>query len=131
MPILRFDIKKDWLLYLFVANYAYLIGRMTLGLWFGEGTNIFASYSSATDVGQVVLDANKVYWSKTCFLFGTLFLVVMNVDFRFAVGIAAAFWAGSLMLMFGPTSTLIATLAVAVILCIQQIWRGQVFGGRV
>ncbi|MEM1142713.1 MAG: hypothetical protein AAGI88_09025 [Pseudomonadota bacterium] len=126
MPTLRFDIKKDWLLYLFVANYALLIGRMTLGLWSSEGINIFSSYSLAPDAAQMVLDANKIYWSKTCFLFGTLFLFALNFDFRFAFGVAAVFWAGSLSLMFAPTPILLVTLLGAAALCGQQIWRKQI-----
>ena len=128
MPGLRFDIKKDWLIYLFVANYAFMIGRMTLGLWSADGINIFTSYSIAPDDAQLILDANKIYWSKTCFLFSTLLMFALNVDFRFAVGAAATFWAVSLMVMFSVTPTLIGGTIFGLALCAQQIWRGEVFG---
>ncbi|MEM1401907.1 MAG: hypothetical protein AAGG55_01130 [Pseudomonadota bacterium] len=130
MPGLRFDIKKDWLIYLFVANYGFMIGRMTLGLWSAEGINIFTSYSIAPDASQLILDANKIYWSKTCFLFSTLLMFSLNVDFRFAVGAAATFWAVSLMVMFSVTPTLIGGTIFGLALCAQQIWRGDVFGAR-
>lgn len=123
----RYSLRTDWPLYLFLLSYGYLIANMTYGLWFGDGVNIFASYSDATDPAQVIIDANRVYWSKTCFLFGTLLLVGLNVDFRAAVGLGGLFWAGSLMLMFGATTNLFVALILGAILLGLQIWRNDVF----
>ena len=125
--MLRYPLSTDWPLYLLILAYTTLIVRMTYGLWFGDGINIFASYSDATDPAQVILDANKVYWSKTCFLFGTLLLVALNVDFRAAVGATALFWAGSLTLMFGTSVTLLATLVLGALLLGLQVYRSQLF----
>ena len=126
MRALRFDLRKDWLFYAFVVSYALLIGRMTIGLWFGDGINIFATYSPAVDATQMLMDANKIYWSKTCFLFGTLALFSLNIDYRFAVACGAAFWSASLIGMFTLTPILGVTLAGALALCVQQVWRRQV-----
>jgi len=99
---------------------------MTLRLWFGGGVNIFASYSNVTGA-KVLIDANKVYWSKTCFLFLSILLYALNFDYRFAVGLAATFWAVSLILMFGPTPVLFGVMLVGVILVVQQKFRNQIF----
>lgn len=123
----RYSLATDWPLYLLILAYTALIVRMTHGLWFGDGINIFASYSSPTDPAQAIMDANKVYWSKTCFLFGTLLLVALSFDFRAAVGLAALFWSGSLVLMFGLTPTLATTLILAAPLFGLQVYRAQVF----
>lgn len=125
--MLRYPLKTDWPIYLLILAYATLIVRMTHGLWFGDGINVFASYSTPTDPAQVILDANKVYWSKTCFLFGTMLLIGFRVDFRAAVSLAALFWAGSLMLMFGLTFTLGFTLVLAALIFGLQVYRGQLF----
>lgn len=124
---LRYPLATDWPFYLFLLSYASLIVRMTYGLWFGDGINIFASYSDATDPAVAIVDANRVYWSKTCFLFGTLLLVGLNVDFRAAVGLAALFWASSLILMFGATPTLLVTVVLAAVLIGLQTCRAHVF----
>ena len=123
---MRYSIKADWLFYVFLASYAYLILNMTVRLWFGDGINIFATYSDATVPAQAILDANKVYWSKTCFLFGTLLMTGLGLDFRVAAGTAASFWSASLILMFGPSVNLIGALIIGVALVALQFKRGQV-----
>ena len=123
---MRYSLKTDWLFYLFLAGYAYLILNMTIRLWFGDGINIFATYSDATLPAQAIVDANKVYWSKTCFLFGTLLLTGIGLDFRVAAGTAASFWSISLILMFGASSTLIATLLIGVALVALQMKRREI-----
>ena len=125
MKILRYRIQTDWAFYLLVIGYAYLIINMTLRLWFGEGINIFATYSAATTDAEMLIDANKVYWSKTCFLFLTLLLYALNFDYRFVVGVAAGFWSGSLILMFGTSPILLAVALLGTALVIQQILRKQ------
>ncbi|MEM7637802.1 MAG: hypothetical protein AAF269_01970 [Pseudomonadota bacterium] len=125
---LRYRLKTDWLFYLFIAAYAYSIMAMTIRLWFGDGVNVFASYSDASVPAEVIVEANKVYWSKTWFLFGSLLLMGFNVDIRAAFGSAAIFWAGSLMLIFSiATPNLIFILVVGVALVIQQIVRKGFF----
>lgn len=126
MKILRYDIRTDGLFYLFVLGYAYLILNMTLRLWFGDGINIFATYSEATTAAEMLVDANKVYWSKTCFLFLSLLLYGLNFDYRFAVGLAATFWSSSLILMFGTSPVLIAVTVLAIALLVQQVLRKKV-----
>ena len=125
MKNLRYNLRTDWLFYLFVIAYAYLILNMTFRLWFGGGINIFASYSSASTPADMLIDANKVYWSKTCFLFLTLFLYSLNLDYRFVVGVAATFWAGSLIIMFGLTPVLISVTLMGTALITQQVLRKQ------
>lgn len=127
MTQLRYNFRTDWLFYLLVIGYAYLIINMTLRLWFGEGINIFATYSDARNPAEMLHDANKVYWSKTCFLFLTLLLYAFNLDYRFVAGIAASFWANSLILMFGPSPILIIVSLLGGSLIIQQIVRKQTF----
>ncbi len=127
MPKLRYSLKSGWLFYLLVLSYAYLVGTMTRDLWFGDGVNVFASYSGAENAAAMVVDANKVYWSKTSFLFLSLFLFALNFDYRAAVGLAACFWAGSLIFNFGPTPTLIASLAIGVGLLFQQALRNEIW----
>lgn len=122
---MRYPLKTDWVFYLFLASYAYLILSMTFRLWFGDGVNIFASYSEATLQSQVILDANKVYWSKTCFLFGTLLLTGLGFDFRVAAGVAASFWSASLIVMFGATPNLIGALIMGIALVGLQVKRGE------
>ncbi len=128
MPILRYNIRTDWLFYLLVLGYAYLVFNMTARLWFGEGINIFATYSDAQSSAEMIVDANKVYWSKTCFLFGTIALVALNFDFRAAAGIGATFWAVSLIVVFGTSPVLIAVAILGVLLIGQQLWRKTLFG---
>ncbi|MEO0437286.1 MAG: hypothetical protein AAF098_10295, partial [Pseudomonadota bacterium] len=99
---------------------------MTLGLASSEGVNIFEGYSSVQDPVEMLKDANKIYWSKTCFLFGTLLLTTLNFDFRMAVAIAGGFWSLSLLLIFGSNPTLCAVLVGAVVLSGQQVFRGEV-----
>lgn len=126
MKQLRYTLRKDWIFYLLVLGYSYLILKMTVSLWFGGGINIFASYTEVTTLEETLLNANKVYWSKTCFLFLTLFLFALNFDYRFVVGIAATFWATSLIMMFGINPTLIAVGLIGVALIIQQVVRKQI-----
>ena len=124
---LRYPLSTGWPFYLFLLAYGALIVRMTYGLWFSDGINIFASYSEPASAAQAIIDANKVYWSKTCFLFGTLLLVGLNVDFRAAVGLAALFWSGSLIVMFGASPTLLITLALGGVLFGLQAHRHEIF----
>lgn len=127
MPSLRYNIRTDWLFYLLVLGYGYLVFNMTARLWFGEGVNVFASYSNVSDPVEMLVDANKVYWSKTCFLFGTILLVALNFDFRTAAGIGATFWAVSLIVVFGTSPTLIAVASLGILLVVQQVWRRSIF----
>ncbi|MEO0691121.1 MAG: hypothetical protein AAFY51_12605 [Pseudomonadota bacterium] len=127
---MRYSLKTDWLFYLFLASYAYLILNMTIRLWFGDGINIFATYSDAALPAQVILDANKVYWSKTCFLFGTLLLTGLGIDFRAAAGTAASFWSVSLIFMFGPSLNLVGALILGVALAALQMKRQELFATR-
>ncbi|MEM7435291.1 MAG: hypothetical protein AAF436_09085 [Myxococcota bacterium] len=126
----RLNVRTDWLFYLFLVAYGTLIIRMTLGLWSDAGINVFATYSAAATPSDMIVDANKVYWSKTCFLFGTLLLAGLNIDLRAAVGLAAVFWSSSLIAMFGPGPNLVAVLVVGVLLVGQQGWRREFFVGR-
>ncbi|MEO1041500.1 MAG: hypothetical protein AAFX52_04350 [Pseudomonadota bacterium] len=103
---------------------------MTVSLWFGGGVNIFASYSDATALPEVVLDANKVYWAKSSFLFITLALLGLNFNFRAASGISATFWATSLIVIFGPTPPLLTIFTLGVLLIAQQVRRGTIFGEK-
>lgn len=125
MQTLRYPLRTDWVFYLLVVGYAYLILNMTIRLWLGEGINIFATYSKAPTAAEMLVDANKVYWSKTCFLFLTLLLFGLNVDYRFAAGFAASFWAGSLIFMFGPSPILLLVAGLGITLVIQQLVRKQ------
>ncbi|MEO1045918.1 MAG: hypothetical protein AAFX04_10795 [Pseudomonadota bacterium] len=127
---MRYSLKTDWLFYLFLLSYAYLIINMTARLWFGDGINIFATYSDATLPAQIMIDANKVYWSKTCFLFSILLLMGLNVDFRAAAGLGGVFWSGSLMIIFGLSQTLIGAFVMGLLLVLLQLWRGQFFSDR-
>ena len=124
---LRYKIQKDWLFYLLVAGYVYFVANMTIRLWFGGGINIFATYSETVIAAEMIVDANYVYWSKTTFLFLTMFLYSLNVDYRMAAGIGATFWAWSLIIMFGPAQILIMTGVVGPLMIAQQIWRKQIF----
>lgn len=124
---LRYSIRKDWLFYLVVIGYVYLIINMTIPLWFGDGVNIFATYSDAATIADITADANKVYWSKTSYLFLILLLHSLNFDFRFVAGVGSTFWSSSLILMFGPNPTLISVLILGILLIVQQIWRKHVF----
>ena len=127
MNKLRYKIQSDWAFYLMVFGYAYLILNMTIRLWFGDGINIFATYSDAATAAEMLVDANKVYWSKTCFLFLSLFLYWLNFDYRFAAGFGATFWSISLILMFGGSPVLIGVSLIGMILLVQQILRKQIF----
>lgn len=127
MNKLRYKIRTDWAFYLMVIGYLYLILNMTIRLWFGDGINIFATYSDAATAAEMLVDANKVYWSKTCFLFLTLFLYSLNFDYRFAAGFGATFWSISLVFMFGVSPVLIGVGLIGVTLLVQQILRKQVF----
>lgn len=124
---LRYSLRTDWLFYLFLASYAYLIINMTVRLWLGGGVNIFASYSDAVTSAQFIADANKIYWSKSCFLFGTLLLIGLNISFRAAFGLGATFWAGSLILMFGISPNVLGALILGMLIVIQQMRRGAFF----
>lgn len=126
MNPLRYSLKTDWAFYLLVLGYLYTLGRMTLALWFGDGVNIFATYSDATAPPDVLLDANKVYWSKSLYLFSTLFLMALNVDIRAAAGIAAILWSASLIVIFGAFSAAMgAALFLGVFLVGLQLRRGE------
>ena len=125
MEKLRYAIRTDWLFYLMVMGYAYLILNMTFRLWFGEGINIFATYSNASSAAEMIVDANKVYWSKTCFLFLSLLLYALNFDYRAALGVGATFWSSSLIVMFGMTPILFGVFIIGVSLLGQQAFRKQ------
>ena len=127
MKKLRYNLRTDWVFYLLIMGYSYLILNMTVRLWLGDGINIFATYSEATNAAEMLIDANKVYWSKTCFLFLTLLLYFLSFDYRFAVGIGATFWSGSLIVMFGPSLILLAVVLLGIGLIVQQILRKRVF----
>lgn len=130
MDMFRYKLRTDWAFYLLVIGYAYLILNMTFRLWFGEGINIYATYSKATSPSTMLFDANKIYWSKTCFLFLSILLYALNFDYRFAVGFAASFWSGSLMLMFGPSPILVMVALLGVVLIVQQSVRRQIFSSQ-
>ncbi|MEM1219273.1 MAG: hypothetical protein AAGH79_10185 [Bacteroidota bacterium] len=124
--MLRYKLQTDWLFYLLVIGYTYLILNMTIRLWFGDGINIFATYSEAITPAEMLIDANKVYWSKTCFLFLTLLLYGLGFDYRFVAGLAATFWAVSLILMFGISPILVLVGLLGVALVLQQSLRKQI-----
>ncbi len=130
MTGLRYNIRTDWLFYLLVAGYAYLIVNMTFKLWFAGGINVFASYSTAVTATEMLVDANKDYWSKTCFLFGILLLMGLNVDFRAAAGFGAVFWSGSLIAIFSLNPILMTVLVLGALVVGQQIRRKEVFSER-
>ena len=131
MNLFRYSLKTDWAFYLIVIGYLYTLGRMTLALWFGDGVNIFATYSDAVAPPDVLLDANKVYWSKSLYLFSTLFLMALNVDIRAAVGIAAILWSASLILIFGAFSSAMgAALGLGLVVVALQVKRGEFFSRR-
>lgn len=131
MSLFRYPFKTDWPFYLLVLGYLYTIGRMTLALWFGDGVNVFATYSDAVALDAVVLDANRVYWTKSGFLFSALFLLALNLDVRAAFGLAATFWATAIILIFGATTLpVIASLANGLVLIGLQIYRKQVFAPK-
>ncbi|MEL6255820.1 MAG: hypothetical protein AAFR87_27695 [Bacteroidota bacterium] len=125
MQNLRYNLRHDWAFYLLILGYSYLIISMTIRLWFGGGVNIFTSYSDASNPAEMLIDANKVYWSKTSFLFLTLLFYFLNFDFRFGAGIAATFWSASLILMFGMSPNLIFVLLIGIALIVQQVLRKQ------
>jgi hypothetical protein len=127
---LRYPLAQNWLFYLLVVAYAALIGRMTVALWFGDGINVFASYSSASSAAVLVVDANYVYWSKTCFLFLTMLLISLNIDYRFSVGLGSCFWATSLILMFGASPVLLAAAILGLLIAGIQVKRGEVLEAR-
>jgi hypothetical protein len=58
------------------------------------------------------VDANKVYWSKTSFLFLTLLLLGLNVNFRAAAAWRGVFGPPPSFMMFGASPTLWAVLTV-------------------
>ncbi|MDI9244231.1 hypothetical protein [Marinobacter sp. CHS3-4] len=127
---LRYPFTRNWLFYLLVFAYAILIGRMTFALWLGDGINVFASYSSAVSAAPLVVDANYVYWSKTCFLFLTMLLVSLNIDYRFAVGSGCFFWATSLILMFGTSPVLLTSAILGLLIAGIQVKRREVLDAR-
>lgn len=131
MTSLRYQIRSDWLFYLLVLSYAYLVVSMTYRLWSGGEVNIFATYSDAATAPEMIVDANKVYWSKTCFLFGTLLLIGLNVDIRAAAGLGATFWSASLIVMFGASPVLLLAFGIGFLLVGQQILRGAFFAKRI
>ena len=125
---LRYNLKEDFLFYLLVAAYAWLVLSMTYRLWFGGGVNIFATYSAAgDDAARMLVDANYVYWSKTGFLFLSILLFALRLDYRFVVGAGIAFWSGSLLLMFGVKPVLALALLLGLSLVGVQIYRGRVW----
>ena len=124
---LRYKLRTDWPFYALIIGYSYLILNMTIRLWFGEGINIFASYSEALTPAEMLMEANKVYWSKTSFLFLTLLLFSLNFDYRFVAGAAASFWAISLIIMFGASPMLIGVLLLGITLVMLQSVRKQIF----
>jgi hypothetical protein len=128
--MLRYSLRGNWLFYLLVTAYGVLIVRMTLSLWFGDGINIFASYSAASTASEMIVDANYVYWSKTCFLFMTLLLVSLRFDCRFAIGVACTFWATSLITMFGASTVLLVAGVLGVSIALLQVYRGEVMEAR-
>jgi hypothetical protein len=130
MTFLRYPLKTNWMFYLLIIAYAFLIVRMTFALWFGDGINIFATYSGAHTAEDMLVDANYVYWSKTCFLFLTMSLVALNVDFRFAIGLACSFWAISLTLMFGASWVLVIAATLGILLVALQLIRREVREAR-
>ena len=121
-------IRDNGLFYILVVSYGVMIFNMTSALWFGDGVNIFATYTDAATLPEVLIDHNKVYWSKTSFLFLTLLLLALNVDFRAAAGLAAVFWSSSLIVMFGGSPTLAFVLLLGVLLISQQIMTKRFFG---
>lgn len=131
MAKLRYHVRTDWLFYLLVLSYAYLVFKMTYQLWFGGGINVFATYSDAATASELLVDANRVYWSKTCFLFGTLLLLGVNVDIRAAAGLGATFWSASLIVMFGASPVLLLAFGIGFLLVGQQILRGAFFAKRI
>lgn len=126
MAFLRYPLKTNLPFYLLIAAYSLLIARMTMALWFGDGINVFESYSDATTAEAMLVDANFVYWSKTCFLFLTMLMIAANFDGRFAIGLGCSFWAISLSLMFGASPVLLAATAAGVLIVGVQIKRGEV-----
>ncbi|MEM9285949.1 MAG: hypothetical protein AAGA39_08695 [Pseudomonadota bacterium] len=122
--------RANGLFYLLVLSYSYLVITMTSRLWFGDGVNIFATYTDAQTLNQVVLDANKVYWSKTSFLFLTLFFLALRLDHRLAAGMGATFWSSSLILMFGPSLTLMGAFTIGALLVVQQVSTRRIFARR-
>lgn len=131
MPLFRYSLKTDWPFYLLGAGYLYTLGRMTLALWFGDGVNVFATYSDAALPPEVILDANKVYWTKSGFLFSALLLIGFNVDIRAAFGLAAMFWASSIMLIFGAiTIPVLASFSNGALLVGLQLYRRGFFTQR-
>jgi hypothetical protein len=124
--LFRYNPIKDIPYFLMLASYGFLVISMTFRLWFGDGVNIFASYSSAADPAVMLVDANYVYWSKTGFLFSTLLLYGLKFDYRFVAGVGMLFWAGSLMLMFAPTLVLMVAFLIGASLVGLQVYRGQI-----
>jgi len=100
---------------------------MTVALWFGDGINVYATYSLAQTAEEMIVDANYVYWSKTGFLFLSMFLISLNFDYRFAVGFACSFWSVSLIAMFGASATLVVAACLAIALMALQVGRRQIF----
>jgi len=127
---LRYPFAPNGLFYLLVGAYALLIVRMTIALWFGDGINVFTSYSNASSATLLVVDANYVYWSKTCFLFLTMLLIALNFDYRFAVGLGCCFWAISLILIFGTSPILLAAAVIGLLIVGIQVKRREVLEVR-
>ncbi|MEM7268760.1 MAG: hypothetical protein AAF401_05860 [Pseudomonadota bacterium] len=127
MAVFRYKLRTDWLFYILLVSYALTLGNMTVQLWFGGGINIFANYSDAASSATAIADANKVYWSKSCFLFSALLLIGLNVEIRAAFGVAAVFWSSSLLLVFGPTPPLIFTFLLGLALIGLQVRRRELF----
>ena len=129
MLAFRYSPRKNWLFYLLVIAYGGLIGRMTIALWFGDGVNVYATYSSATNAAEMIIDANYVYWSKSSFLFLSMFLTALNFDYRFSVGFACSFWSLSLIAMFGVSLVLALAACVGIALIAVQFSRREIFDG--
>ena len=100
---------------------------MTAKLWFGEGVNIFASYSNAKETADFIVDANKVYWAKTNFLFASILLYALNFDYRTAIGLGSVLWSTILIALFGTSSMLLIILTTGLALVVVQARRRQIW----
>ena len=124
---LRYSLKNDWVFYLLILSYGFLVARLTYTLWFGGGINLFASYSDSVSSEQMIANANIIYWSKTSFLYLTLLLFSLNFDYRFAVGVGCSFWAISLLVIFGVKPLLIVATIIGLALIAIQLVRKEVW----
>jgi hypothetical protein len=123
----RYSFSRDWLFYILVIGYGCLVTSMTAKLWFGDGVNIFAAYSDATEAAKFIVDANKVYWAKTNFLFASILLYALNFDYRAAVGLGVTLWSIVLIVMFESSPVILVSLVTGIALVAQQAWRKQLW----